>query len=100
MRYNYREQQRTRRRRFRCRCRSCEARITLNRHPETYDRRLDCWSCGRTSKNRDDVWRIDWFRTSGKENRKRGVCHCLAAPFPHRPGHGLRSPQGGVQPCG
>lgn len=87
---------RTRRQRvFQCRCRSCEARVTLKLHPESYRRRLACWSCGRTSKHRSDVWRIDWFRTSGKESKRRGVCHCDAAPFPHRPGHGLRHQGGG-----
>jgi hypothetical protein len=95
MKHDYRLLARTRRRVFRCRCRSCEARITLEQRPDAYRRRLSCWSCGRTAEHREDVWRIDWFRTSGKESRRRGVCNCDAAPFPHRPGHGLRTPGGG-----
>lgn len=61
-------------------------RVTLELHPEAYRRRYECKGCGRSSQHRDEVLRIDWFRTSGAECRHNGVCHCYGAPFPHRTG--------------
>lgn len=82
MKHDYRQIERTWPRAFRCRCRRCEARLTLERRPDQYTRKLECWSCGFVTPLREDTWRVDWFRTSGKESRKRGVCHCRAAPSP------------------
>lgn len=90
MKHDYKRSQKTRTRRFMCRCRRCEARVTLESRPDWYRNRYACRSCGFSSRNRDDVLRVDWFRTTGKESARRGVCFCLGAPFPHRPGHGLR----------
>lgn len=74
---------------FRCRCRKCEHRKYMAAHPDTYGRGLRCESCGHYEGDRGKGWRVDWYRTSGQERRDNGVCVCMAAPFPHRPGHGL-----------
>jgi hypothetical protein len=94
-----------RRRRFMCRCRNwkCQARVTLEKHPAAYRRRYSCEGCGRTSEYREDVLRVDWFRTSKAECRHNGVCLCRAAPFPHRAGSrflGVRCDQRYAIPSG
>lgn len=61
----------------------------MGAHPDSYERGLRCVSCGKFQSDRGQGWRVDWYRTSGQENHDRGVCECMAAPFPHRPGHGL-----------
>jgi hypothetical protein len=89
VRHDYTSLKRARLNAFMCRCRRCEARVTLDRRPDQYLRPRACPSCGRCTDLREDTFRIDWYRTSRKESARRGVCLCDAAPFPHRPGHGI-----------
>jgi hypothetical protein len=57
----------------------------MERHPRTYSRGLACESCGHRAADREDGWRVDWFRTSKAEAARQGVCICHHLPFPHRP---------------
>lgn len=65
-----------------CRCRKCQARKTLNRHPDNYIIIPRCF-CGA----RD--WRVDHYRMN-KEYLKwrKEKCHCPGYDFPHRKGGG------------
>lgn len=84
---------------YMCRCRFCEARVTLERDPAAYRRRYACRSCGTSSEYRDEILRVDWYRTRRAESRARGVCECDAAPFPHRPNYGLFDRDGQRHAC-
>jgi hypothetical protein len=76
---------------FRCRCSKCEHRVFMERHPRTYSRGLVCESCGHRAADREDGWRVDWFRTSKAEAARQGVCHCIAMAWPHRPGSAFKN---------
>lgn len=65
---------------YRLRCSSCDHRRTSHTDPVGYIRPPACELCG--SKR----WRVDWYRTTRKESRRRGVCYCNGRHFPHRPG--------------
>ncbi len=86
MRHDYRDVQRRRRSWFMVRCRFCAARRTFSMKPDDYQRMpmCPCWKHRQVRKvGQRDVWRIDWFRTSGIEARTT-TCHCDALPWPHR----------------
>lgn len=73
---------------IRCRCRRCGARHTLRAHPDRRERRLRCpqcrrieWTPKRPPRAPTHVWRVDRYRSMGKESR--GTCYCIGYPFPH-----------------
>lgn len=77
---------------YRTRCKTCGARKSLPWHPSSYIQRWVCESCGRTGQ-RNDVLRVDWFRTTKLEAR-RFLCTCPgAAEFPHQRNKGR------IRPC-
>jgi hypothetical protein len=65
--------------RYRCRCIHCQHRSTFRDNPRQMSRTPKCSSCG------EQLWRIDWYRTTGREHRK-VICRCGAWHFPHRRG--------------
>lgn len=56
----------------------------MERRPSWYSRGLRCHSCGHYERNREDGWRVDKYRTDGRERRAQVTCGCLAYWFPHR----------------
>ena len=65
---------------YKCRCKKCGSRKTLTKHPAEYMKTLVCWSCKSVNN-----YRIDWYRTRGKESKK-FTCKCDGMPYPHRKG--------------
>lgn len=63
------------------RCSHCDARRTLNRHPDDYIRVPRCRSCG---QNR---YRVDKYRARFERGPKHR-CTCYRYHFPHRRGSG------------
>lgn len=68
---------------YACRCKraSCQSRHRLPRHPDKYIRPPRCRSCNQ------GTYRIDKFRTDGREQRG-NTCRCDGYSFPHFRGRG------------
>lgn len=84
------------RRRYACRCRFCTRRRSLRASPDDYIRIPRCWCGGERraiKKARDEgrarppTWRIDKYRTDGREQRGK-TCRCDGYSYPHFRGRG------------
>jgi hypothetical protein len=80
----YRRASCTTKRRWKCVCGNygCRTRVTLAKHPATYQRGKRCRVCR-------GPLRVDYNRTLRREHRK-VLCHCLEAHYPHRRGWCLK----------